>query len=107
MTDADRTLLAELRRLLLQLQKALIVGLVISPDRLMQIRRNRLLSLKENRESSYIDVDAVRDEIVQARRLYERQGWPVIDVTRRSVEETAAAVLNLLNGGHGQIEVLG
>jgi regulator of PEP synthase PpsR (kinase-PPPase family) len=84
-----------------------VVGLSISPDRLIQIRRNRLLSLKENRESTYIDTDAVRDEIVQARRLYERQGWPVIDVTRRSVEETAAAVLNLLHGGHGQVEVLG
>ena len=92
---------------LLTQKTALVVGLSISPDRLVQIRRNRLLSLKENRESSYIDVDSVRDEIVQARRLYERQGWPVIDVTRRSVEETAAAVLNLLHGGHGQIEVLG
>jgi len=92
---------------LFHLNHALIVGLTISPDRLIQIRRNRLLSLKENRESSYIDVDAVRDEIVQARRLYERNGWPVIDVTRRSVEETAAAVLNLLYGGHGQVEVLG
>ena len=69
--------------------------------------RNRLLSLKEDRESSYIDIEAVREETVTARRLYERQGWPVIDVTRRSVEETAAAVLNLLHGGHGQVEVLG
>jgi regulator of PEP synthase PpsR (kinase-PPPase family) len=92
---------------LFTLKKTLVVGLTISPDRLIQIRRNRLLSLKENRESTYIDVDAVRDEIVQARRLYERQGWPVIDVTRRSVEETAAAVLNVLHGGHGQVEVLG
>jgi regulator of PEP synthase PpsR (kinase-PPPase family) len=92
---------------LFQLQNTLVVGLTISPDRLVQIRRNRLLSLKENRESSYIDVDSVRDEIVQARRLYERQSWPTIDVTRRSVEETAAAVLNLLHGGHGQVEVLG
>ncbi len=92
---------------LFQLQNTLIVGLSISPDRLIQIRRNRLLSLKENRESAYIDVDSVRDEIIQARRLYERQGWPTIDVTRRSVEETAAAVLNLLHGGHGQVEVLG
>ena len=92
---------------LLELKNALVVGLSISPDRLIQIRRNRLLSLKEDRESAYIDVDAVRDEIVQARRLYERQGWPVIDVTRRSVEETAAAVLNLLHGGHGQVEVIG
>jgi hypothetical protein len=92
---------------LFHLNNALVVGLTISPDRLIQIRRNRLLSLKEQRESTYIDVDAVRDEIVQARRLYERQGWPVIDVTRRSVEETAAAILNLLHGGHGQVEVLG
>jgi regulator of PEP synthase PpsR (kinase-PPPase family) len=92
---------------LLTLKNALIVGLTVSPDRLIQIRRNRLLSLKEDRASSYTDTDAVRDEIVQARRLYERQGWPVIDVTRRSVEETAAAVLNLVHGGHGQVEVLG
>ena len=92
---------------LLQLKNTLVVGRTISPDRLIQIRRNRLLSLKENRTSTYIDVDAVREEIVYARRLYERQGWPVIDVTRRSVEETAAAVMNLLTSGRGQVEVLG
>lgn len=92
---------------LLALRNTLVVGLTISPDRLIQIRRNRLLSLKENRTSTYIDVDAVREEIVYARRLYERQGWPVIDVTRRSVEETAAAVMNLLTSGRGQVEVLG
>ena len=92
---------------LFQLNNALVVGLTVSPDRLIQIRRNRLLSLKEERESTYIDVDSVRDEIVQARRLYERNSWPVIDVTRRSVEETAAAIMNLLHGGHGQVEVLG
>jgi regulator of PEP synthase PpsR (kinase-PPPase family) len=92
---------------LTQLKNALVVGLTISPDRLIQIRRNRLLSLHEKRESAYIDTDVVRDEIIQARRLYERHGWPTIDVTRRSVEETAAAILNLLHGGHGQVEVLG
>lgn len=92
---------------LFDLKNTLVVGLTISPDRLIQIRRNRLLSLKENRESSYIDIEAVREETVKARRLYERMGWPVIDVTRRSVEETAAAVLNLLHGGHGQVEVVG
>ncbi|MDO8902645.1 MAG: pyruvate, water dikinase regulatory protein [Phenylobacterium sp.] len=91
---------------LLQLKNTLVVGLTISPDRLIQIRRNRLLSLKENRTSAYIDVDTVRDEIVMARRLYERQGWPVIDVTRRSVEETAAAVMNLLTSGR-QVDILG
>ena len=92
---------------LFQLKNTLIVGLLIAPDRLIQIRRNRLLSLKETRESSYIDQDAVRQEVIDARRLYERHGWPTIDVTRRSVEETAAAVLNLLHKGHGQVEVLG
>ena len=92
---------------LMQLKKALVVGLTISPDRLISIRRNRLLSLNENRQSAYIDNDTVRDEIIQARRLYERHGWPTIDVTRRSVEETAAAILNLMHGGHGQVEVLG
>ncbi|HEY5105440.1 MAG TPA: pyruvate, water dikinase regulatory protein [Caulobacteraceae bacterium] len=84
-----------------------VVGLTVSPDRLVQIRRNRLRSLNEDRESSYVDTDLVRAEIVAARRLFERQGWPVIDVTRRSVEETAAAVINILSGGRGQVEVLG
>ena len=79
------------------LERALIVGLLVSPDRLIQIRRNRLLSLNEDRESSYVDVDAVREETVRARRLFEKQGWPMIDVTRRSVEETAAAVINMLS----------
>jgi regulator of PEP synthase PpsR (kinase-PPPase family) len=86
------------------LSSALVVGLTISPDRLIQIRRNRLLSLKESRDTSYTDIEAVREEVVQARRLYERQGWPVIDVTRRSVEETAAAVLNLLQSSRAAPE---
>lgn len=92
---------------LFTLKNTLIVGLMTSPERLIQIRRNRLLSLKESRESDYIDTDAVRQEIIAARRLFERQGWPIIDVTRRSVEETAAAIINLLSGGRGQVEVLG
>ncbi|MGC1304522.1 MAG: pyruvate, water dikinase regulatory protein [Caulobacteraceae bacterium] len=87
---------APLPEKLFSLSRALIVGLLVSPDRLIQIRRNRLLSLNETRESSYVDVDAVREETIRARRLFEKQGWPVIDVTRRSVEETAASVMNLL-----------
>lgn len=84
-----------------------VVGLTVSPDRLMEIRRARLRSLNESRESAYVDIDLVRAEIVAARRLFDRRGWPVIDVTRRSVEETAAAVIDLLSGGRGQVEVLG
>jgi regulator of PEP synthase PpsR (kinase-PPPase family) len=82
---------------LFELTRPLIVGLLVSPDRLIQIRRNRLLSLNEERESSYVDMEAVREETVYARRLFEKQGWPMIDVTRRSVEETAAAVINMLS----------
>jgi regulator of PEP synthase PpsR (kinase-PPPase family) len=86
---------------LLNATKPLVVGLLVSPDRLIQIRRNRLLSLNEGRDTSYIDQDAVREETIRARRLFEKHGWPVIDVTRRSVEETAAAVINLLNARKG------
>ncbi len=78
------------------LTSPLIVALTAAPERLVQIRRNRLLSLNENRPSSYVEEDTVRDEVVQARRLFTKKGWPTIDVTRRSVEETAAKVINLL-----------
>lgn len=91
---------------LFALKRAVVVGLTLSPDRLIQIRRNRLLNLREKRESDYIELDSVREEIVRARRLFERHGWPVIDVTRRSVEETAAAIINVMTAGRGQIEVL-
>lgn len=75
--------------------RVLVVGLTASPDRLVQIRRNRLLSLKQEPETDYVDMDAVKAEITHARRLFSRHDWPVIDVTRRSIEETAAAILNL------------
>ncbi|MEQ1865448.1 MAG: pyruvate, water dikinase regulatory protein [Micropepsaceae bacterium] len=75
--------------------RPLVVGLITGPERLIQIRRNRLLSLNEETETDYVDLDAVRAEIAFARRLFADKGWPVIDVTRRSIEETAAAVLAL------------
>ena len=82
---------------LTQLKNPLVVGLTLSPDRLVQIRRNRLDSLHQHQETAYVDHDAVRAEIIKARRDFERRGWPVIDVTRRSVEETAASIVNLVN----------
>jgi regulator of PEP synthase PpsR (kinase-PPPase family) len=91
---------------LFDLKRAVVVGLTVSPDRLIQIRRNRLLNIREERESAYIELESVRDEIVRARRMFEKYGWPVIDVTRRSVEETAAAVINVLTAGGGQVEIL-
>jgi regulator of PEP synthase PpsR (kinase-PPPase family) len=77
-------------------RKPLIVGLIASADRIVQIRQNRLLSLRADDDTAYVDPDAVADEVTQSRRLCARKGWPVIDVTRRSIEETAASILDLL-----------
>ncbi len=74
----------------------LIVGLTVSADRLVSIRRNRLATMNETRSTSYVEEQSVRQEVLYAQKLYEKHGWPVIDVSRRSVEETAAAVLNML-----------
>jgi len=82
----------------------LIVGLLAPSDRLLQIRRNRLLALKQEGKNDYTDPDALRAEIIQARRLFERHGWPIIDETRRSVEETAAQIMNYLSSGRSQTE---
>ena len=79
------------------LTRPLIVGLTKDPDRLVQIRRNRLKLLNQGEGSSYADPELVRAEVQEARRLFSRRGWPVIDVSRRSIEETAAAILNLLS----------
>lgn len=78
------------------LKKPLVVGLTTSPERLVQIRRNRLLSLGSAPETDYVDLDAVAKEVAFARRIFADNEWPVIDVTRRSIEETAAAIINLL-----------
>ena len=81
---------------LLAARKPLIVGLWVSPDRLVQVRRNRLTSMGETRDSNYVELASVRAEIAATRQLFENQDWPMIDVSRRSIEETAAAVMNLL-----------
>jgi regulator of PEP synthase PpsR (kinase-PPPase family) len=75
-------------------KRALVVGLVASPERIVQIRQNRLLSLRADDDTSYVDRDAVAEEIAASRRLFARHNWPMIDVTRRSIEETAAAILD-------------
>ena len=82
---------------LFTVQHPLVVGLTTNPDRLIQIRRNRLLSLNQAPETDYVDVDAVNRELAFARRLFADNGWPVIDVTRRSIEETAYAIVKLCN----------
>ncbi|NBB64164.1 pyruvate, phosphate dikinase/phosphoenolpyruvate synthase regulator [Pseudomonas sp. ODNR1LW] len=82
---------------LTQLKNPLVIGLTVSPDRLVQIRRNRLENLNAGQSTDYTDQDAVREETIKAKRAFARRGWPTIDVTRRSVEETAAAITNLLS----------
>ncbi|RVU05023.1 kinase/pyrophosphorylase [Novosphingobium umbonatum] len=82
--------------LLYGLRKPLVVGLTTAPERLIQVRRNRLLTLNQSPDTSYVDNDRVARELQFARRMFADNGWPVIDVTRRSIEETAAAVINLL-----------
>jgi [pyruvate, water dikinase]-phosphate phosphotransferase / [pyruvate, water dikinase] kinase len=75
----------------------LVVGLYASPERIVQIRQNRLLGLKAHQDGDqYIDRKAVAEEVTFSRRLCAKHNWPIIDVTRRSIEETAAAVLKLL-----------
>lgn len=81
---------------LMKATKPLIVGLVKDPNRLVQIRRNRLKQLDQNEDTAYTDIEQVRREMMFARRLFEEKGWPMIDVSRRSIEETAATILNML-----------
>ncbi len=78
------------------LEHPLVVGLTTSADRLIQVRRNRLLSLNQAPETDYVDAEAVQREVTFARRMFADNGWPVIDVTRRSIEETAAAIIALV-----------
>lgn len=85
---------------LFNLRNPLVVGLTTSPERLVQVRRNRLLALNQAPETAYVDQERVSAEVAYARRMFSDQGWPVIDVTRRSIEETAAAIINLVNERH-------
>lgn len=86
-----------------------IVGLTLEPGRLIEIRRHRLRligaggagALRQD-TSDYVDPDAVKAELLWARRLCVQRGWPVVDVTRRSIEETAATVLQLMEAWHAR-----
>lgn len=73
----------------------LVVGLVASAERIVQIRQNRLLALNADQETAYVDRMSVAEEVAHSRRLFAQHGWPIIDVTRRSIEETAAAIIDL------------
>ena len=85
-----------------------VIGLTLDPQALIEIRRHRLKLIAAGTETGrvrqdsgdYIDVEAVKAELVWARRMCTRRGWPVIDVTRRSIEETAATILQLMDAWH-------
>ncbi|MCK5274592.1 MAG: kinase/pyrophosphorylase, partial [Alphaproteobacteria bacterium] len=83
-----------------------VVGLTKDPARLIQVRRNRLQMLSQDANTDYVDLESVREEVSAARRLCTKYNWPVIDVTRRSIEESAAAILQLYErrgaGANGQ-----
>jgi [pyruvate, water dikinase]-phosphate phosphotransferase / [pyruvate, water dikinase] kinase len=85
---------------------AFVVGLVASPDRISEIRRNRVQLLGDRNLDDYVDRTQIANEIAYSRRLCAKHGWPVIDVTRKSVEETAATIISLLHarnrGGEGE-----
>jgi hypothetical protein len=71
------------------------VGLVVDPDRLLDVRKNRMTSLKEKQSSTYIDIESIKEEIDFSKKLFKKHKWPIIDVTRKSVEETAASVIKI------------
>ena len=89
---------------LAKLQRPLIVGLTINPEQLAHIRRTRqrMLGLEQGDSNlfggDYADLERIRGELVLARRLFARHQWPELDVTKRSVEETAAAIYQMVQG---------
>ncbi len=80
---------------LFNLSRPLVVGLTKDPTRLVQVRRNRLRMIaRDQDETEYVDLESVREEVALARKLCNQNQWPIIDVTRRSIEETAATIMN-------------
>ena len=76
--------------------KVLIIGLTTSPERLSQIRKSRLNSVGEKKSTNYVQEDLIEKEVIAAKRLFLKNNWPVIDVTKKSIEETAAAAMEYL-----------
>ena len=76
--------------------KLCVIGLVADPERLSDIRRNRVAIMNESRIKEYTNLDSIKEEIDKSKKLYKKYNWPIIDVTRKSVEETAAAILKIL-----------
>lgn len=81
---------------LVNARSSLVVGLTVDPARLATVRAARLQSLNQDTSTDYADVDALRKEVLEARRLFIRRGWPIIDVSNRSIEQTASQIIDML-----------
>lgn len=86
------------------LKKPMVVGLTINPERLLQIRKTRLQSLNQEADTNYVDMEYMEREIAESRKLFRKHQWPVIDVTQRSVEETAATIAQYLKKHQEKLE---
>jgi len=86
---------APLPTMIMNYKRPLIVGLISTPDRIVEIRRQRTSAMGQKNDTDYVDVEQVREEMTMAKRMFRREGWPVVDVSRRSIEETAARIINL------------
>ena len=76
--------------------KSCIIGLYADPERLSDIRRNRVAMMQENRSSNYTDISSIKKEVDDSKNLFKKYSWPTIDVTRKSVEETAASIIKII-----------
>ena len=76
--------------------KACVIGLVADPERLADIRRNRVAIMNEHQIKDYTNLDSIKKEVIDSKNLFKKNNWPIIDVTRRSVEETAASILKII-----------
>ena len=72
-----------------------VIGLSTEPERLVDIRKNRMSSIKETENKSYVDLEKIKKEVDEAKNTFKKYKWPIIDVTRKSVEETAASVIKI------------
>jgi regulator of PEP synthase PpsR (kinase-PPPase family) len=76
-------------------KKKTIVGLIADPGRLVDIRKNRLNTLSEEKHTSYVDLERIQEELEESRKVFKLNNIPIIDVTRKSVEETAASIIKI------------
>ena len=77
-------------------KKSCIIGLIADPERLADIRRNRVAIMQDHNLKEYTDLDFIRNEVNNSKKLFKKNNWPIIDVTRKSVEETAASILKII-----------